>query len=64
MAQGLWKTRKGSCNNVIHEDLSIKACPPSFWRGVLGKSGCWKRNANHSLSVTLMEPHGQARDNT
>ncbi len=37
MAQGLWKTMKGSCNNVIHEDLSIKvyppfSCPPSLWR--------------------------------
>jgi hypothetical protein len=32
MAQGLWKTRKGSCNNVIHEDLLLKVYPPSVWR--------------------------------
>jgi len=38
--------------------------PPSFlsagcvaeWRGVLGKTGCWERNANQSLSVTPVEP--------
>ena len=26
--------------------------------------GCWERNAHHSLSVTPVEPHGQARGNT
>jgi len=26
--------------------------PPSFWRTVFGKSDCWERNANQSLSVT------------
>jgi hypothetical protein len=44
-----------------------QACPPSFWRAILGKKftssipGCWERNANQSLSVTPVEPHGQAR---
>ena len=31
------------------------------WRAVLGKSGCWERNAHQSLSVTPVEPHGKAR---
>jgi len=26
------------------------------WRGVLGKSGCWARNATQSLSVTATKP--------
>jgi len=30
------------------------------WRAVLGKSGCWERNAHQSLSVMPVEPHGQA----
>jgi hypothetical protein len=31
----------------------LRVYPPCFWRGVLGKSSCWARNAKQSLSVTL-----------
>jgi len=34
------------------------------WRGVFGKNGCWRRNANQLLSMTPMEPQGQSRGTT
>jgi hypothetical protein len=45
-----------------------RTCPPCFlsagcvaeWRGVFGKSSCWERNANQSLSVMPMEHDIQA----
>jgi len=43
--------------------ISAQSLPAVFmaeWRNVLDKSGCWERNAKQSLSVTPMEPHGQA----
>jgi hypothetical protein len=37
------------------------SCPPFLWRTVFGKKiTAVKKNANQSLSVTPMEPHGQA----
>ena len=56
MAQGLWKTRKGSCNNVTHEDLLLKVYPPSlwracprlFWRAVLGKKFLFTYTSSYS----------------
>jgi len=48
----------------VYPLLFLYAVFVADWRVVLAKSGCWERNAHQSLSVTPMEPHGQACDTT
>jgi len=64
MAQGLWKTWKGSYNNVIDEDLLLKIYPPSVWRVYppsFLSAGCvadWQASPRHHLVKLIRLANG------